>query len=393
MTLSFKRILHLNWIPDPRPWPGLQRKLVEESVAARLAHLPLTFSSISGFTSIQGEDYQCLPLPPPRYLPARLERACLRLDCMRRSIDAGRYDAIVLRYPGASDLTPLDRLFRDWPPIFTEHHTSMVDELRLLVRGPGSWLKLQAERFNGPRLLSRVKGLVAVTEEIRAIEAKRGGVQHSITIGNGVATSALLTPPARWDGGELRLWFAAGAFSPWMGLDRLLWGLMAMTHSQPVTLHLAGGGISPSDRRLIAVLAARQPLVRVIEHGQVAHADIGALMRRCHVAIASLALHRAGLSEASPLKTREYLAAGMPTVLAYQDTDIPAGLPGTLHLPNHDEPIELDALCSFASEVSRRHDDITRGLHAFAVAHLDWKPKLNRLCAFVSARLKADPER
>lgn len=44
------------------------------------------------------------------------------------------------------------------------------------------------------------------------------------------------------------------------------------------------------------------------------------IVSTCHIAVSSLALHRKKMNEACALKTREYLAAGFPTILAYKDT-------------------------------------------------------------------------
>ena len=40
------------------------------------------------------------------------------------------------------------------------------------------------------------------------------------------------------------------------------------------------------------------------------------------------------MHEASPLKSREYLARGLPVIGAYEDTDIPEASPVYLRLPN-----------------------------------------------------------
>lgn len=69
------------------------------------------------------------------------------------------------------------------------------------------------------------------------------------------------------------------------------------------------------------------------------------------MAVSSLALHRDGLNEASPLKTREYLVAGVPVLTAYRDTDFLRGAPFLLQLPNVEDNVlphlaEIDALCN-----------------------------------------------
>jgi glycosyltransferase involved in cell wall biosynthesis len=58
------------------------------------------------------------------------------------------------------------------------------------------------------------------------------------------------------------------------------------------------------------------------------------------IGIGTLALHRKGMNEASPLKTRQYFAHGLPVVYAYEDTDISGDLPFTLRLPNEEDNVE-----------------------------------------------------
>ena len=58
-------------------------------------------------------------------------------------------------------------------------------------------------------------------------------------------------------------------------------------------------------------------------HGTLSGDAYWAVLGRADVAIGSLAMERAGLREGSPLKVREYLLAGIPTVIGYEDTDFP----------------------------------------------------------------------
>ena len=59
------------------------------------------------------------------------------------------------------------------------------------------------------------------------------------------------------------------------------------------------------------------------------------MLARADVAIGTLALHRKGMSEACALKTRQYLAYGLPVVLGHEDTDFSGADPWfLLRLPN-----------------------------------------------------------
>lgn len=57
-------------------------------------------------------------------------------------------------------------------------------------------------------------------------------------------------------------------------------------------------------------------------HGFLDRSAYLSILARADVGIGTLALHRKGMEEASPLKVREYLACGIPILLAYEDTDL-----------------------------------------------------------------------
>ena len=50
--------------------------------------------------------------------------------------------------------------------------------------------------------------------------------------------------------------------------------------------------------------------------------DLIDLYKTMHIGIGSMGLYKNGMSEASPLKTREYLRYGLPTIISYSDTDL-----------------------------------------------------------------------
>ena len=74
------------------------------------------------------------------------------------------------------------------------------------------------------------------------------------------------------------------------------------------------------------------------------------VVSRCHVALAGLALHRAGLNEACTLKVRDYLAWGLPIILPHIDTALKHVTPDwLLSLPNCENNIadHIDEIIDF----------------------------------------------
>jgi hypothetical protein len=64
-------------------------------------------------------------------------------------------------------------------------------------------------------------------------------------------------------------------------------------------------------------------------------------MAAADVAIGPLALHRKGLTEASALKVAEYLAYGIPVILANAEAAFPDGAPFLLEIPNTEDNVDV----------------------------------------------------
>ncbi|OQX62455.1 MAG: hypothetical protein B5M51_06135 [Anaerolinea sp. 4484_236] len=88
-------------------------------------------------------------------------------------------------------------------------------------------------------------------------------------------------------------------------------------------------------------LPNKQPLPgNVILHGYLKSEDYLKIFAIADVAVSSLAPHRKGMDEASSLKSREYLAYGLPTILAYKDTDLDSlDVDFLLKIPNREDNI------------------------------------------------------
>ncbi len=106
-------------------------------------------------------------------------------------------------------------------------------------------------------------------------------------------------------------------FAPWHGADRLIKGLGEYYRNggaRSIILHMAGVG---SQSSFLGSLVKQEDLEEyVMFHGNLQGEELDALYDGCSFAVASLGLHRIGHELASTLKTREYLAKGMPFIYA-----------------------------------------------------------------------------
>jgi len=75
------------------------------------------------------------------------------------------------------------------------------------------------------------------------------------------------------------------------------------------------------------------------------------IINQCDIGIGTLSLYLKGLTEASPLKTRQYLACGLPLIYAYNDTDVPGDVEFGLRLENDENNMDYQKIKKFIQKV------------------------------------------
>ncbi|SMF75319.1 hypothetical protein [Pseudobacteriovorax antillogorgiicola] len=107
-------------------------------------------------------------------------------------------------------------------------------------------------------------------------------------------------------GRKIRLLFMVSKEYPWHGVDKLY--NFAEYYKDEIELLMIGNFL------------AKSTLHNVNYAGFLSNLALEAAVESCDIAVSSLAIHRCGLKEACPLKTRDYLAWGFPTILGYQES-------------------------------------------------------------------------
>ncbi|AGA88897.1 glycosyltransferase [Thioflavicoccus mobilis 8321] len=203
--------------------------------------------------------------------------------------------------------------------------------------------------------------------------------KKAVLVGNGVAVANVPIAHANaWKRSNPLTLIAVSALSFWHGYDRLIRGLgeyqaNLAAGAPAVELLLVGDG--PERERLEALAASLGLADSVHFLGYRVGEPLYDYYRQAHVAISAIGCHRKGLTVASPLKSREALAMGLPIVYAYKDPDLPDDLAFAQRIPADDSAVDISALVDWYARL-RESDFDPRSLREFAARQLDFSRKI-----------------
>ncbi len=313
-------IAYINLAPSnfKRRSHSILSKINMQAKVAKELSLPFDFFWLPRETYPEDDQYPNLKINPvggSNPISVRL-RQCRAIKELLK-----RYDLLLLRYPLIDPVLYLS--LNDRQNIILEHHTKEVPELK--VNGD---IRLFFEKYLGGSWIKHFRAITAVTPEILNYQVERSGFTGPTAFfPNGIDLDTFPAPleeasPANTTG-PLRLVMVSTTFSPWHGLDMLVKQVKTSPDLPEFELHLVGR-IKPEME------AKYREVPQFIIHGTLERQQILDLYQDMHLGIGSLTFSTIGLTQATPLKVREYLAVGLPVVLAYDDPAIPKDFPFAL---------------------------------------------------------------
>ncbi|HUH97514.1 MAG TPA: hypothetical protein VLZ89_09165 [Anaerolineales bacterium] len=295
-----------------------------------------------------------------------------RVRAARQLVEAvGTYrpDLIYLRY--GIYVYPIHRLMGIAPVIADVTTNDLIQYEEL------GWVYSFYNRLTRGILLGRVKGLVAISDELAASPVFAHYHKPTIVIANGVDLENYqpLPAPSNTEPHLVYMGTPTAGFAA-HGIDKLL----TLAELCPDLRIDVIGYNGPSGNHRIPS--------NIVFHGYLPPERYRPLLAGADVALSSLAFHRVGLEEASPLKSREYLAYGLPMVVPYKDTDLDdLDYDVFLKIPNREDNVQThaQAIRDFAYRMRGRRAE--RSLFASQI-DVGFKEK-NRLAFF--EQFVADP--
>lgn len=246
-------------------------------------------------------------------LPAA-HRRLRTMNALVASVLEWRPDVVYLRY--TVHYPALARLMDRIPTILELNTDDLAEYSRLLPRH-----KMLYHRLTRGTLLRRARGMVGVTTEIATRPHFTRFGKPMRVIANGIDLAGIRPFPAP-AGDRPRLVFLGAPGCPWHGVDKVV----ELARRCP-----------DWDFDVVGLDADEQGADRLANlrfHGYLTRAEYERILARAVVAIGTLALHRKGMDEASPIKVREYLAYGIPAIVAFRDTDFPDDAEFLCRIPN-----------------------------------------------------------
>ncbi|GAB5539896.1 MAG: hypothetical protein Salg2KO_19990 [Salibacteraceae bacterium] len=288
-------------------------------------------------------------------------------------------DLVVMRdFPMTKSGVSFIRSIQDVSKVLLESNTDIPSELKMkALNNEWAALEFKKEWKYRPRVVKNICGVIAVTHELAQLASKNGVPSERIHVfSNGIETGKVGVKDFP-DTSILKGVFIAGTKSAWNGIDRLQKSLEG--YRGKVTLNIDVIGIEGEAQHLNNGCSIEY-------HKALSSDELAQRLGEYHFGLSTLALFRKNMREASALKVRSYLAAGLPIVLAYDDTDIQSDYPFIHRVSNTEEAISFeDVMVQFMPLfIPQTKLDIQK----FVSIHLDIVRKQKKLILFFEQILK-----
>ncbi len=264
---------------------------------------------------------------------------CRAVPGMVHAVKEFAPDVIYLRW--SMYVFPSHGLFRV-APVVVEINTDDVSQHEMLGKIYSTYNRLTRGIF-----LKNAAGLVFTSSELQACNSFAPYNRPDVVIANGIDLSQNPESPAP-DNARPRIGFIGTPDLSWQGVDKIV-RLAELCPDLDIDV-IGFDGLEDGSRKPD----------NLYFHGYLEKDEARAVLSKDDVGLGTLALHRKGMDEASSLKTREYLAYGIPVIIPYIDTDLAdLKIDTILCIPNTEDTVDQNwqAIHDFAFRMRGRRVD------------------------------------
>jgi len=209
----------------------------------------------------------------------------------------------------------------------------------------------------------------------------------TIEIKNGIDCSLIPIINKTIHKNNLINFICVASFSNWHGYDRLIAGLnnyYKQKFSQKVYIHFIGDG---TEINLLKNIVLRYNLSKyIIFHGFLFGEKLTEIFNKSDIAVCSLGSHRKGIYLSSELKSREYLARGIPMISSAKIDVLPDEYKYCLYIPEDDSPVDIQNIIQFYQNLNAMNNisDISREIRQFAENNCDMSVTMRPVIDYLS---------
>lgn len=316
------------------------------------------------------------------YAPAGLSPALNHAKMLLQAVKFGGADfgLCYIRKPvcGPLFLRALKKLKKRGVPAIVEIPTWPYDEEIKAQKSLASRAFLLMDRHYRKRMYKYVAAIANYNRLDKLLLAP------GLILDNGVDVEniPLHTPPESENPIGL---MAVSSMAFWHGYDRAIAGLAQYykkeeNRKRPVVLHLVGEGPEKGEWQQLAIRLGVQE--SVIFHGRKTGDALAEVFNMCHIGLSCMGWYRKNVDTSSDLKTREYIARGIPFVYSCKDNAAEAVAPFGLMMPNNETPIDIERVLTFYDDV--KYKPAVQTLRKYAEENLTWQKQMQKVIDYIS---------
>lgn len=232
-------------------------------------------------------------------------------------------------------------------------------------RGITWWMLYSLDKLYRNKMRKYVNLIATYSEDSEIFGIK------AIHIYNGIDFDSVSVRNPQNETDEIRLIAVAG-LAKWHGYDRILKGLGEYYQrggTRKVTMHIVGKGDVLVEYKEIVEKYGIQEYY--ISHGEKRGEELNQIYDLCDIGIESLGTFRKNVTISSSLKSREYVAKGLPFIMSGR-SDVLEGKEFVLKVPDNETPVDVESIVKF-------YDQMYSGKSKMSVAE-SIREQTNRLC-------------
>lgn len=252
----------------------------------------------------------------------------------------------------------------------------------LEYQGIKSKLLLCIDKLFRKRLHKYIDRIVTLTEDKNIFNIPTLKFTNGINLSRIPITTKITVNP-----NELHL-ICVAQFSFWHGYERLIEGLSIYYQdasiSKKVIIHFVGNG---PDLEKYKLLTEQKKLSEyIVFHGAIYGDELSKIFDISDVAICSLGCHRKKLHLVSELKSREYLARGLPIVSSTKIDIVPRDYEYCLYISEDEQPVIIKDVIEFAERIySLEKVEVVKRNRSFAEMNCTMKSSMKNVVDYLNS--------